>query len=151
MTNSHSKKVDILTACVEITYNFIFNILCLFFFFSDKEMLFTGKGKTFCIFQYVQVWLNKTMQLAFVREFIKNASTANADLDMALKAQRKKVVDTRQKELDNQLDVCQVRSKAFIENLWNCSWNSHIFEFLIHHLMNKYFYAHHLVCLVSFD
>ena len=38
-------------------------------------MTFTGRGMTFCVFEYVQIQLNKALQDEFVREFTENAPT----------------------------------------------------------------------------
>ena len=46
------------------------------FIFTDIEMPFTGREKVFCVMEYAPSHSNKTVQHAFVREFIKQLQTA---------------------------------------------------------------------------
>ena len=60
------------------------------FVFMDIEMLFTGREKAFCVLEYAQSQLNKTVQHACDR-VLKAVANSNADLDMAQKIQRGRI------------------------------------------------------------
>ena len=138
----------------ETTQNFVFNdllfcLVCLFFlgggvfvfvfsfcffvvFLSSMEMSFTVKEKNFWVSEYVRTQSNKTVQRTFQREYDKNAPISGQICAWP----PKKIKDEGQKELHYRLDMSRVIGSAYIENLWNPSWNPHTFKFLFQIFIN---------------
>ena len=50
----------------------MFNVLIS----TDIEMPYTGGEKTFCVLEYTRSHSNKTVQYAFMRDFLKQLPTA---------------------------------------------------------------------------
>ena len=58
------------------------------FIFTDIEMPFTGREKTFCVLEYAWSQSNKPVHTCIYEGILKAVANSNADLDMAQEIQR---------------------------------------------------------------
>ena len=76
-----------------------FNSVCSFFFFSGLEMPISGKEKTFCVLEYAQTQMKKTMQCVFV--------SVKCKFGQGTKSSKRKTLSGPGRK-ETQLDMCHV-------------------------------------------